>query len=321
MDPVKFTCHGDSVMSSTCNKKRKEVLVSQGFDEQLQFINVNGVFLRNLKYTLDLANGTTLVGTTDSAGRTERIRTNVPVAIVKAKLQPEPAAKPNRAPTAPLAHTCSIHAPEMPDFIVLEINGIKTNHVEVGASVAQVETAADAARPLTAGEITMARVVFKDAINYEKVKIHNGEFLWLGAQNDETALAPNGEIYFNTDAFKEDFSASDGGDRLWFMHEMTHVWQFQLGYPVLKRALRYLGVDLPRKYNLDEDDLLSEFNMEAQGNIIADYWAILDAKERGTTVKYMHRPQYMHQISVFEKVLREFLANPKDTDNLPNFFH
>jgi hypothetical protein len=323
METTKFKCDGSSILSTTCNKNRKEILVDRRFDEQLQFINSQGEYLRKVHYTLNLEDGTTFAGTTDSVGRTERIRTSVPLAITKIKLQPVTSKIPTRAAAdvAQQAHSCSIHSSALPDFLILEIDGIKTNAAQLGTSVAQVNTPEESARGLTAGEIGMARIVFKDSIDYARVKIHNGEFLWLGAQKDDTALAPNGEIYFNTKSFKEDFSESDGGDRLWFMHEMTHVWQFQLGYPVLSRVLRNYGLDLPRKYDLDEDELLCDYNIEAQGNIIADYWAILDAKSRGTRVKYMHRAKYMDQVDLFEKVLREFIKNPADKSNLPTFLH
>ena len=321
MESTKFKCDGSSILSTTCNKTRKEIFIDKQFDEQLQFINSQGSYLRGIYYTLSLQDGTSVSGITDSIGRTQRIRSKSSVAITKARLQVSDPKIFSAADAATTTHSCSIHTSAPPDFLVMELAGINTNLLQFGTSVAQVKTPAESARELTTGEIGMARMVFKDSIDYSKVKIHNGEFLWLGMQKDDTALAPNGEIYFNSKAFKEDFSDSDGGDRLWFIHEMTHVWQFQLGYPVLKRVLRNYGLDLPRKYTLDEDDLLCDYNIEAQGNIIADYWAILDAKALGTRVKFMHRAQYMDNVELFEKVLGNFLADPSSPSNLPTFLH
>ncbi|UUZ53048.1 hypothetical protein LP419_29235 [Massilia sp. H-1] len=56
------------------------------------------------------------------------------------------------------------------------------------------------------------------------------------------------------------------------MHEMVHVWQYQLGYPVrLRGAVR---VGLSYDYELAPDKHLSDFNMEAQGDLLADYFAL-----------------------------------------------
>ena len=84
-------------------------------------------------------------------------------------------------------------------------------------------------RPLREGEIRMAYKIFKNSIDYSQVRVHNEEFLPFGLQPDNTAMTPNGELYFNPTRFKEDFSLADEGDKHWFIHEMVHVWQYQLG--------------------------------------------------------------------------------------------
>lgn len=98
-------------------------------------------------------------------------------------------------------------------------------------------------RSLTAGEVAMARKLFKDALDYTVVKVHNDEYLPFGLQPDDTAMAPNGEIYFNPAHFKEDFSQESNRSKRWFMHEMVHVWQYQLGYPVRLRGAIRIGLD------------------------------------------------------------------------------
>jgi len=52
------------------------------------------------------------------------------------------------------------------------------------------------ARHLTVGEVFMARSVFQGAIDYNRVKVHNGEYLWFGLQDDDTAMTPNCELFF-----------------------------------------------------------------------------------------------------------------------------
>lgn len=168
------------------------------------------------------------------------------------------------------------------------------------------------ARPLTTGEIAMARQLFKDSLDYSEVRVHNGEYLPFGLQPDDTAMTPNGEIYFNPAYFLEDFSqAKRLEDRRWFMHEMVHVWQHQLGYWVRLRGAIRIG--LSYEYELKSGKTLGDYNMEAQGDLLADYFML----------KFMNAPaqmvqtQYMNSLPLFEEVLDAFLKNPSDTANLP----
>lgn len=176
----------------------------------------------------------------------------------------------------------------------------------------KAQTPIDEARPLTPGEIAISRQLFGDSIDYGKVKVHRGEYLWFGLQPDDTAMTPNGEIYFNPKHFKEDFStASEFRDALWFMHEMVHVWQYQLGYPVKTRGAVRLG--LSYEYSLDETKTLGDFNMEAQGNLLADYWAL------STRIRppVLNNWAYATNLALYKTVLRKFIANPADKANLP----
>ena len=51
-------------------------------------------------------------------------------------------------------------------------------------------------RLLTSGEIALAKSVFRSTIPYHKVWIHFDSYLPFGLQDQYTAMAPNGEIYF-----------------------------------------------------------------------------------------------------------------------------
>ncbi|OWQ85761.1 Rhs element Vgr protein [Roseateles aquatilis] len=157
----------------------------------------------------------------------------------------------------------------------------------------------------------MARLLFKDSLDYTQVKVHNGEYLPFGWQPDDTAMTPNGEMYFNKKHFKEDFSVTSESTRHWFIHEMVHVWQHQLGYPVrLRGAIRIgLGYD----YELKAGTTLGDYNMESQGDLLADYFVLkhLNAPQA------MNQQQFANQLTLFEEVLNVFLKNPADTANLP----
>ncbi|WP_083615940.1 hypothetical protein [Pantoea sp. 1.19] len=64
----------------------------------------------------------------------------------------------------------------------------------------------DSVRKLTTGEVALARTVFGNRIDYEKVKIHHGSCLPFGLQGESVAMTPNGEIYFR------DWYRDDGND-------------------------------------------------------------------------------------------------------------
>lgn len=166
------------------------------------------------------------------------------------------------------------------------------------------------ARPMTANEIRMASLLFGDAIDYGRVRVHNRRYLPL-VQPRNCAMTPNGSIYFHHSCFLPDYTAGDPPTIHWFMHEMVHVWQHQLGYPVKLRGAIRIG--LSYGYELRPGALLSDYNMEAQGDLLADYFAL----------KHMHRPRVMRQrrhasqLPLYEQVLARFLADPSDRENLP----
>lgn len=83
-------------------------------------------------------------------------------------------------------------------------------------------------RPLTRGEIDLARSVFGDAIDYARVTIRNRK--WAFFQPPRVTMAPMGHIHFHPRGglFCDDFCAGDLTARGLFIHEMTHVWQAQL---------------------------------------------------------------------------------------------
>lgn len=173
-------------------------------------------------------------------------------------------------------------------------------------------------RTLTPGEVRMARTLFADAINYDKVRIYARPYLWFGLQKENVAMAPNGHIYFGSERCKEDFSIASSVERHWFMHEMTHVWQHQLGY-----ALRFSGIRLhlfqrwlrqtdPYLFSLTPESRLSHFNMEQQACIVADYYSVLNQLSVFSTSGHLVRNK-----SLLAKTLCDFLDDPKDTRSLP----
>ncbi|WP_025903481.1 hypothetical protein [Tatumella sp. UCD-D_suzukii] len=129
----------------------------------------------------------------------------------------------------------------------------------------------DPVRKLTTGEIALARTVFGNRIDYEKVKIHYGSYLPFGLQAGNVAMTPNGELYFRTTLYREDFSQTLDDLQHLFIHEMSHVWQRARGMNVIGRGLVSWMVSY--RYTLD-GRLLSEYPMEQQAQIIADNFTL-----------------------------------------------
>jgi type VI secretion system secreted protein VgrG len=172
-------------------------------------------------------------------------------------------------------------------------------------------TAARSSRALTPGEIEMCKRIFKDSVDYSTVKVHNhGYFGQL--QSKRTAVTPNGEIYFNSEDFKEDFSAESDPDQHWFMHEMVHVWQKQLGYPVKLVGLFSFAANY--SYVLSAEKRLHSYRMEQQAEILADYY-LLKVLNNKVDVS---NPDYANNLPLYEEsILVDFLADPASKLNLP----
>ncbi|MES2019324.1 MAG: Rhs element Vgr protein [Pseudomonadota bacterium] len=166
-------------------------------------------------------------------------------------------------------------------------------------------------RALTAGEAAMARCLFGEAIDYDRVRIYRRRYLPFGLQPMHCAMAPNGHIYFHQSRCLPDFSGGSALARHWFMHEMVHVWQHQLGYPVRLRGAVRIGLNYD--YALDVALTLADYNMEAQGELLADYFAL---HHLGAPAVMRHRA-YANAGALYEQVLAGFLTDPANRENLP----
>jgi len=179
-------------------------------------------------------------------------------------------------------------------------------------------TASGASRPLTAGEIAISRELFGNAINYMSVKVHNKEYLPFGMQKNDIAMTPNGEMYWPKDNFMEDFSVAAPRIQHWFMHEMVHVWQHQLGFGVKRHGVFSWAANY--NYELTASKNISSFKMEQQACVMADYWILVKHGQAAwSTVNRLTNPIPSGHtlLSIYQKVMANFLANPSDKANLP----
>lgn len=77
------------------------------------------------------------------------------------------------------------------------------------------------------GEITLARTVFGDALDYAPITIRRRKFFPL--QPRKVTMAPRGHLHFHPQGehYCDDFSTANFNRQGLFIHELTHVWQTQ----------------------------------------------------------------------------------------------
>lgn len=169
-------------------------------------------------------------------------------------------------------------------------------------------------RPLTAGERAMLRPIFRDGIDYDKVRVIHASFPF---QQRGVYMTPRGHVYAPDDLFREDFSARTlrGVERAVFVHEMTHVWQFANGMDLIGQGVveftKYRGqYEKAYPYVLEKGRDLVEYGMEQQASIVEDYYLI------NVDHDVPHR-MVNHGISTTERdelygaVLQRFFANAR----------
>lgn len=168
-------------------------------------------------------------------------------------------------------------------------------------------------RNLTAGEITLAKRVFKDSLDYKKIKVHRGKYILF--QPDDSGMTPNGEIYV-AGIYRQNYAAVRLELQGFFIHEMVHVWQYQLKvlnpvFSAIWETLRHgFQYEEAYTYKLVAGKDLLDYAIEQQAAIIEDY----------TRVRFLGLSPILHRIEntreeirknrLYERVLARFIANP-----------
>jgi hypothetical protein len=147
-------------------------------------------------------------------------------------------------------------------------------------------------RPLTTGEIALARSVFGDEIDYSRIRVHDCK--WRFFMPNHRAHAPNGHVYFppGTGCYSPDFSTASLFRRAIFIHELVHVWQHQKGANVIARAALNRNYDYARVFR---GRPFSQLGVEAQAKMIADWYLLKHG------AKILGRPS----LKAYEEVLQE----------------
>lgn len=178
-------------------------------------------------------------------------------------------------------------------------------------------------RSLTINEVNMAKEVFKNSIDYTKVKIIRGGLLGLPNLSNN-AMTPFGKIHLPNESYNntKDFGLAsvDATLKLWYIHEMTHVWQYQLGYSNAIAGINtginggYTSRALAYDYDLvDKNKKFNQYNMEQQAEIISHYFDTIHRYSKGHDVPNLHASNLRNKIDL-ARVLSEFIANPSNKE-------
>lgn len=137
-------------------------------------------------------------------------------------------------------------------------------------------------RGLTPGEIELAKSVYGNSVDYSKVRINHKHYM-LGQPN-ETAMSPDGNMYYPTEIYKNDFSKDS---RQLFIHEMAHIWQKQnnITDPVMEGISLFFGnlgnYNASYSHTVDPRKDLLDYNMEQQGRLIESYFEYKERTAKG----------------------------------------
>jgi hypothetical protein len=135
-------------------------------------------------------------------------------------------------------------------------------------------------RPLSPAETGICSRVFGTTIDPAYVRIKQQR--WWPLQPRNIIMAPDGHLYFPSGcrSYCDDFGASSLALQAFFLHEMTHIWQYQCGTNlILARGLFARYAYLP----LVPGKAFELYGIEQQAEIVRHYWllrhgvAVLDA--------------------------------------------
>jgi len=136
-------------------------------------------------------------------------------------------------------------------------------------------------RPLTDFETNELKLVFKDSINYSKVRI-NENSKWAKAGRKLINAKQLGFVFMNTINFTQPINCkSNKEDMFWLVHEMVHISQFKaLGIQYVFEALVAQNIGgYNYGNNLKNNPNLSFYNLEQQADIIKHYYITLKAQK------------------------------------------
>ncbi len=169
-------------------------------------------------------------------------------------------------------------------------------------------------RQLTAGEISLVRSVFGEAIrDLDRVEIRHRRFIFF--QPSGTTMAPNGHVYLAQDLWRvTDFSHEPPHLQALLIHEMAHVWQHQTGMHVIARGL--FSAIVSYDYVLCPGRPFARYPMEQQATIVEDFFRSL----QGVTHTSLYRGPGWRAIlppAAYEALIPWLKDRPREEEALP----
>lgn len=180
------------------------------------------------------------------------------------------------------------------------------------------ERITDPHRGLTPNERTLLKPLFRDSIDYDKIQVIRGRFMF---QPDRVYMTPRGNIYAPGELWSEDFAApaTSAYRRAVFVHEITHVWQYENGMDLVAQGVAEFAktggaYEKAYPYMLAKNRDLVEYGMEQQASIVEDYFLIgtqqvpqrIENRGLGTAAR----------AELYAAVLGQFLGNARYARNL-----
>ncbi|ONF97065.1 vgr related protein [Sphingomonas jeddahensis] len=147
-------------------------------------------------------------------------------------------------------------------------------------------------RGLTSGERELARSIYRNAIDLDRVEIRRRR--WWPLQPRNVVMAPRGHVHFHPHDtnWSEDFSREHGGLQGLFLHELCHVWQHQQGVflPIARHPFcRY-------HYSFVPGWPLKRYGIEQQAEIVRHAFLL---RQGATVIGAPPLSQYESLLAVF----------------------
>ena len=141
-------------------------------------------------------------------------------------------------------------------------------------------------RGLTAGETKLLTEIFRDTIDYDRIRLQDGAgrnplALIALRSSKNWAMTYLGTIHYNKGHFQDDFSAGEHRYQTLLVHEVTHVWQYtRLGLAAfgLRYGWNFVSCDFnqDRLYDYDAKTEFGSATLEAQAQIVSHSWSLRD---------------------------------------------
>jgi len=169
-------------------------------------------------------------------------------------------------------------------------------------------------RGLTLNERALAKTVFRNALDYERIRVHDDKYIFFQANN--VLMTPNGEIYAPGEMYRKDYAAEELNYRELFIHELAHAWQYQTGVlnPKLSGLFEFVknGFDYSKAYRyvLESGRDLTDYGMEQQAAMVADYFLVEKSGE-GFGRHNANTESFERKRELLTEVMANFIANPE----------